>query len=62
MGAQISPRVQEPGDQGGVVACRQAPSRAIARELAAGARADYADLPPSALACFATISWPTPGA
>ena len=29
----------------------QAPSRAIARQLASGVRADYADLPPSALAC-----------
>jgi len=35
-----------------VTACYQAPSRAIARELAAGIRADYADLLPSALACF----------
>ena len=35
-----------------VSACYQAPSRAIARQLAAGIRADYADLLPSALACF----------
>ena len=35
-----------------VVACYQAPSRAIARELAAGVRADYADPLPSALRCF----------
>jgi transposase-like protein len=36
-----------------VTACYQAPSRAIARDLAAGIRADYADSLPSALACFA---------
>ena len=35
-----------------VIACYQAPSRAIARELAAGIRADYAAALPSALACF----------
>ena len=35
-----------------VTACYQAPSRAIARQLAAGVRADYANLLPSALACF----------
>jgi putative transposase len=35
-----------------VSACYQAPSRAIARQLASGIRADYADLLPSALACF----------
>ena len=35
-----------------VTAGYQAPSRAIARQLAAGVRADYADLLPSALACF----------
>jgi putative transposase len=35
-----------------VSACYQAPSRAIARQLASGIRADYADLMPSALACF----------
>jgi transposase-like protein len=35
-----------------VSACYQAPSRAIARQLAAGIRADCADLLPSALACF----------
>ncbi len=35
-----------------VSACYQAPSRAIARQLAAGIRADDADLLPSALACF----------
>ena len=34
-----------------VTACCQAPSRAIARQLAAGIRADYADLLPSAFAC-----------
>ena len=35
-----------------VTACYQAPSRAIARQLAAGIRADYANVLPSALACF----------
>ena len=35
-----------------VTACYQAPSRAIARQLAAGIRADYANALPSALACF----------
>jgi transposase-like protein len=35
-----------------VTASYQAPSRAIARQLAAGLRADYADVLPSALACF----------
>ena len=35
-----------------VVACYQSPSRAIARQLATGIRADYADLLPSTLACF----------
>jgi transposase-like protein len=35
-----------------VSACYQAPSRAIARRLAAGIRADSADPLPSALACF----------
>jgi putative transposase len=35
-----------------VTACYQAPSRAIARDLAAGIRADYATLVPSAMACF----------
>jgi putative transposase len=35
-----------------VTACYQAPSRAIARDLAAGIRADYATLVPSAVACF----------
>ena len=35
-----------------VTACHQAPSRAIARQLAAGIRADYANVLPSALACF----------
>jgi transposase-like protein len=35
-----------------VGACYQAPSRAIARQLASGVRADNADLLPSALACF----------
>ena len=35
-----------------VTACYQAPSRAIARQLASGIRADYADQLPSALACF----------
>ena len=35
-----------------VAACYQAPSRAIARQLPAGIRADYTDILPSALACF----------
>ena len=35
-----------------VTACYQAPSRPIARQLAAGIRADYANVLPSALACF----------
>jgi transposase-like protein len=35
-----------------VAACHQALSRAIARELASGIRADYAVVAPSALACF----------
>ena len=35
-----------------VTACYQAPSRAIARQLAAGIRADYANALPSALTCF----------
>ena len=35
-----------------VAACYQAPSRAIARQLAAGIRADYADVLPSAFTCF----------
>jgi putative transposase len=35
-----------------VTACYQAPSRAIARDLASGIRADYATVAPSALACF----------
>jgi transposase-like protein len=35
-----------------VTACYQAPSRPIARELAAGIRADYAATLPSALTCF----------
>jgi putative transposase len=35
-----------------VAACYQAPSRAIARELASGIRADYAVVALSALACF----------
>ena len=35
-----------------VTACYQAPSRAIARQLATGIRADYANVLPSALACF----------
>ena len=33
-------------------ACYQAPSRAIARELAKGMRADYGTVLPSAVACF----------
>jgi hypothetical protein len=33
-------------------ACYQAPSRAIARQLATGIRADYANVLPSALSCF----------
>jgi len=39
-----------------VSACYQAPSRAIARQLAAGIRADDADLLPSALPVSRTIS------
>ena len=35
-----------------VTACYQAPSRAIARNLAEGIRADYATTVPSAVACF----------
>jgi putative transposase len=35
-----------------VTACYQAPSRAIARDLAKGIRADYAGSVPSAVACF----------
>ena len=35
-----------------MTACYQAPSRAIARDLAAGLRADHADSVPSAVACF----------
>jgi transposase-like protein len=35
-----------------VTACYQAPSRAIARDLAEGIRADYAATVPSAVACF----------
>src|SRR5215213_4332665 len=35
-----------------VTACYQAPSRAIARDLAKGIRADYGTLLPSAVACF----------
>jgi hypothetical protein len=35
-----------------VTACYQAPSRAIARQLAAGIRGDYVNTLPSALACF----------
>jgi Transposase, Mutator family len=35
-----------------VAACYQAPSRAIARQLAVGIRADYTDLQPSAFICF----------
>ena len=35
-----------------VTACYQAPSRAIARDLAAGLRVDHADSVPSAVACF----------
>ena len=35
-----------------VTACYQAPSRAIARNLAEGIRADYASTVPSAVACF----------
>jgi putative transposase len=35
-----------------VTACYQAPSRAIARDLAQGIRADYAGCVPSAVACF----------
>jgi transposase-like protein len=39
-----------------VAACYQAPSRAIARQLAAGIRADYADVLPSAFAVL-TTTW-----
>jgi len=46
------PGSKSPGIKTRVSACYQAPSRAIARQLATGARADYADLLPSALACF----------
>jgi transposase-like protein len=35
-----------------VTACYQAPSRAIARDLATGLRADYAGSVPNAVACF----------
>jgi transposase-like protein len=35
-----------------VRACYQAPSRAIARDLAEGIRSDYGDVVPSAVACF----------
>ncbi len=35
-----------------MTACYQAPSRAIARDLAKGIRADYAGSLPSAVACF----------
>ena len=35
-----------------VAACYQAPSRAIARELATGIRSDYAATLPSAVSCF----------
>jgi putative transposase len=35
-----------------VAACYQAPSRAIARELANGIRADYGATLPSAVSCF----------
>jgi transposase-like protein len=35
-----------------VTACYQAPSRAIARDLAQGIRADYAGSVPNAVACF----------
>ena len=46
------PRVEGPGIKARVTACYQAPSRAIARQLAAGIRADFANVLPSALACF----------
>jgi putative transposase len=46
------PGSKSPGIKARVAACYQAPSRAIARQLAMGIRADYADLLPSALACF----------
>ena len=47
------PGSKSPGIKARIVACYQAPVRAIARELAAGVRADYADLLPSAFRCFA---------
>ena len=46
------PGSESPGIKARVTACYQAPSRAIARQLAAGLRADYANVLPSALACF----------
>ena len=46
------PGSKSPGIKARVTACYQAPSRAIARQLAAGLRADYANVLPSALACF----------
>ena len=50
-------RVKVPADlwpefKARVTACYQAPSRAIARDLARGIRADYATALPSAMACF----------
>ena len=41
-----------PEFQARVTACYRAPSRSIARQLATGIRADYANVMPSALACF----------
>ena len=41
-----------------VTACYQAPSRAIAQDLAVGIRVDHAESVPSAVACSRTISKP----
>ena len=46
------PGSKSPGIKARVTASYQAPSRAIARQLAAGIRADSANVLPSALACF----------
>ena len=52
-GCAISrPRSRRIHGRNRVTACYQAPSRAIARQLATGIRADYANVLPSALACF----------
>ena len=47
-----SRRIHGRNSKARVTACYQAPSRAIARQLATGIRADYANVLPSALACF----------